>query len=57
MSDVPIRAIKPDDLVVWPDGTTCFHSELAEMSHKSDDYEIVPESSDRWVDLINAGLE
>lgn len=26
----------------WPDGTWCFPEELFEMSHMSDDYEMVP---------------
>lgn len=44
----PIRKSKPDDIVVWPDGTVCFYSELSEFTWKSDDYEIVAEGTDRW---------
>lgn len=41
----------PDDLVVWPDGTTCLRRELGEFGHMSDDYEIVPFDSPRWNEL------
>ena len=30
-----------DNLIVWPDGTTCFADDLKEFSYKSDDYEVV----------------
>lgn len=50
-----IRKPRPDDLVVWPDGTTCFYSELAEFQWKSDDYEIVVEGTDRWALLTEGG--
>lgn len=41
--DCPVRAPapEPDDIIRWPDGTMCFRDELAEFSHKSDDYEVV----------------
>ena len=29
-----------EKICVWPDGDWCYLSELSEMSHKSDDYEI-----------------
>ena len=31
----------PEDLIVWPCGTTCFRHELHEFTHLSDDYEVV----------------
>lgn len=37
-----------EDLIVWPDGTWCFVSDLPSMSWKSDDYEHIPCGSDRW---------
>lgn len=46
-----IRKIDPDDIVVWPDGTTCRHSELSGMNHKSDDYEVVPVGTPRHDEL------
>jgi hypothetical protein len=30
-----------DDIVVWADNTWCYVHELRQMSHMSDDYEIV----------------
>ena len=30
-----------DDLVFWPDGSWCWRHELPEMTHMSDDYEVV----------------
>lgn len=37
----------PDDVIVWPCGTWCYRYELAEFSHKSDDYEVLPDGSER----------
>lgn len=30
--------VSKDDLIVWPDGTTCTRAQLSEMGHMSDDY-------------------
>jgi hypothetical protein len=38
----------PDDAIVWPDGAWCFRHELAEMSHMSDDFEVVQENDERY---------
>lgn len=38
----------PSDLILWPDGTWCFKSELHEYSHMSDDYVVYPLMSDEW---------
>ena len=46
-----IRPISGDDLVLWPDGTTCYHRELPEYGHMSDDYEIIPVGSSRYEEL------
>ena len=46
--DHPIRKRSGDDLVVWPDGTTCFYSELSGFNHKSDDFQILTEGSPEW---------
>ena len=51
MSD-PIQPISADDLIIWPDGTMCDRSELPEMQHMGDDYEVVPVDTPRWCTLI-----
>jgi hypothetical protein len=48
-----IRKIDPDDLIVWADGTACHVHELHEFRHLSDDYEVVPYGTSRWVELDN----
>jgi hypothetical protein len=35
------RAARPDDILRWPDGTTCHRYELPEFSHMSDDFEVL----------------
>lgn len=35
------QPLSPDDIVVWPDDSWCFRSELEEYTWKSDDY--------RWI--------
>lgn len=47
-----IQELSSEDLIVWPDGTTCFRHELWEYAHMSDDYEVVPVSSPRWDSLV-----
>lgn len=47
-----IRPISSEDLVVWPDGTTCFHHELSQFGHKSDDYEVVPQGTALYDELL-----
>jgi len=44
----------PDDLIVWPCGTQCFRSEVAEYTHMSDDYEVVSFGSVRYNQLVNS---
>lgn len=44
-----------EDLVVWPDGTTCHYDELSEYSHMSDDYQIVPHEDNVLPVVINTG--
>ena len=51
----PIQSISDDDLIVWPDGTTCFRSELPEFIYMSDDFEVVPVDCLRWFELTQAG--
>lgn len=45
-----------DDFVVWPCGTWCYRSELPQMIHKSDDFEIIPAFSDDWHKFTHALL-
>lgn len=33
--------MEQDDMAVWADGTWCYGHELHEMTHMSDDYEVV----------------
>lgn len=40
-----------DDLIVWPDGTTCYRSELSEFGYMSDDYEVIPVDTERYIAL------
>lgn len=41
-----------DDFIVWPCGTWCYRSELPEMNHMTDDYEVLPAFSDAWDEFI-----
>ena len=43
-----VRKIAGEGLVLWPDGTWCYHEELREHAHMSDDYEVVPSGTPRW---------
>lgn len=38
----------PDDIIRWPDGFWCFRSELWEMGHRSDDYEVIGTDSPEY---------
>lgn len=31
-----------EDVMAWPDGTWCYRFELWEMTHMSDDFEVIP---------------
>ena len=42
----------PDDVILWPCGTWCYREELAEFTHKSDDYEQIPAGSLRARDIV-----
>ena len=45
-----------DDLILWSDGTWCFGYELHdEMTHMSDDYEVIPCGSDRYNTFVGEG--
>lgn len=40
---------KPDDVILWPDGTWCFHENRPEYSQMSDDYKTLYEGSAEWI--------
>lgn len=40
--------ITSDDIVVWSDGTWCYGDELSQMTHMSDDYELLVYWSEPW---------
>lgn len=35
----------PEDVILWPCGTYCLRSELADYADKSDDYQVLPDGS------------
>jgi hypothetical protein len=43
--------VNPDDILMWPCGTFCLREDLADFSHKSDDYDVIPAYSHRWYQL------
>lgn len=42
-----------DDVMLWPDGEWCYRFELCEMSHKSDDYQVLAFESGNWNDFMS----
>lgn len=42
----------PDDVMLWPDGTWCYRSNLWEMTHMSDDYVTIKDGTDEWQDFL-----
>lgn len=51
----PVRPLQGGDIHRWPDGTWCFHEDLAEFEWMSDDYEVIPVGTPEW-ELLT-GLE
>lgn len=49
-----MRRPDPDDVMLWPCGTWCYRHELHEMTHKSDDYEILYVGTSEWAELTGA---
>lgn len=47
-----IQPISNEDVMLWPDGTWCFRQYLGEHSHMSDDFEVLPVNSARWIDHL-----
>ena len=46
------KVIGPDDIFLWPDNTWCYRDEFWEMSHMSDDYEILVFGSFEYDDFF-----
>lgn len=42
-----------EDILVWPNGDWCYRYQHAEMSHLSDDYDILWAESPGWLDFID----
>ena len=49
-----IKAASPDDIIRWPDGSTCMRFDLHEYGWKSDDYEVITEDNPEYEILIEA---
>ena len=50
----PVVPANPDVICIWPDGTWCYTFELADFSHKSDDYTRVTINPDYGMEAIEA---
>lgn len=46
-----IRRIGNEDICLWSDGTWCHRFELEEMTHMSDDFEVIPVDSPRYEEV------
>lgn len=50
------QAPDSEDILLWPDDMTgptwCYRYELGEMSHMSDDFEVLPFESDRHREFL-----
>lgn len=47
----------PDDILLWPNGNWCYRSDIDDMSHLSDDYQILRADSEQWREFIQMGEE
>ena len=55
-ASVPARVrYTAEDVVLWPDGFWCYRYELPDMSHRSDDYEVIEYDTDRWAETVKVG--
>ena len=41
-----------EDIMLWSDGTWCYRYEVEEMTHMSDDYEILYMDSPMWLEIM-----
>ncbi|QEG07624.1 hypothetical protein [Salmonella phage SE5] len=48
------QPLSPDDIVVWPDDSWCFRSELEEYTWKSDDYRWILISDPEYDSFMNS---
>ena len=46
-----------NDIFMWPDNTWCFAEAASEMSHMSDDYEIIFAGSPEWDEILGNQIE
>ena len=51
-----MRKIEGEDICLWSDGTWCYYEELEEMTHMSDDFEIVEMDSPQWRLLVEEAI-
>lgn len=42
-----------EDILLWPDGVWCYRYELKDITHKSNDYEVLYFDSEKYDDFIN----
>lgn len=42
----------PDDILLWPNGSWCYRSDVQDMSHLSDDYQVLRADSEQWHEFI-----
>lgn len=50
----------PDDILLWPNGSWCYRSDvqdIQDMSHLSDDYQVLRADSEQWHEFIQMGEE
>ena len=45
-----------EDVLTWADGTWCYGHELDEMTHMSDDFQVLKESSLAWERFLDREL-
>lgn len=50
----PIRSINEEDILLWPDGSWCFYSNLDECSWMDDNFEVIPAHSSRWSAIMES---
>lgn len=49
--DQTITEVRPDDIILWPDGAWCYREWLEEYTWMSDDYQVLPVGSPEWHDF------
>lgn len=46
------KTVDIEDVILWSDSTWCYRYELHEMSHKSDDYEVLYVGTDSYMNFL-----